>query len=41
MHLKQPGFTYNVCGPFTNKKARIQKFMQTVDTSYTYQNKLD
>ena len=20
MHLKQPGFTYNACGPFTKRK---------------------
>ena len=25
MHLKQPGFTYSVCGPFTKNKERIQK----------------
>ena len=30
MHLKQPGFTYNACGPFTKNKERIQKFMQTL-----------
>ena len=24
MHLKQPGFTYNACGPFTKNKERIQ-----------------
>ena len=23
MHLKQPGFTYSTCGPFTKKKERI------------------
>ena len=23
MHLKQPGFIYNVCGPFTKNKKRI------------------
>ena len=26
LHLKQPGFTYSVCGPFTNHCERIQKF---------------
>ena len=26
MHLRQRGFTYSVCGPFTNNKAGIQKF---------------
>ena len=29
MHLKKPGFTYSVCGPFTRNKERIEKFMQT------------
>ena len=23
MHLKQPGFTYSVCGPITRNKERI------------------
>ena len=31
MHLKQPRLTYSACGPFTNHKQRIQKFMQTGD----------
>ena len=26
MHLKQLGFTYSACGPFTKNKERIQKF---------------
>ena len=26
MHLRQPGFTYSACGPFTKNKERIQKF---------------
>ena len=25
MHLKQPGFTYSACGPFTKNKGRIQE----------------
>ena len=29
MHLKQPGFTYSACGPFTKNKERIEKVMQT------------
>ena len=41
MHLKQPGFTYSVCGPFTKNKGRIQKFKVTGDTDYIYKNKLD
>ena len=30
MHLRQPGFTYSACGPFTKNKERIQKFKETV-----------
>ena len=41
MHLKQPGFTYSVCGTFTRNEQRIQKFMQTGDTNYIYKNELD
>ena len=41
MHLRQPGCTYSVCGPFTKNKQRIQKFMQTGDTNYIYKNELD
>ena len=32
LHLKQPGFTYYACGPFTKNKQRIQEFIQTGDT---------
>ena len=24
MHLRQPGFTYSTCGPFTKNKERIK-----------------
>ena len=41
MHLRQPGFTYSACGPFTNNKERIQKFKETGDPRYIYQNELD
>ena len=41
MHLKEPGFTYSACGPFTKNKERIQKFKETGDTSYIYKNELD
>ena len=40
MHLRQPGFTYSTCGPFTKKKVRIQKFKETGDLRYIYQNEL-
>ena len=41
MHLKQPGFTYSVCRPFTINKERIKKFKETGDTSYIYKNEHD
>ena len=41
MHLKQTGFTYSACGPFTKNKERFQKFKETGDTSYIYKNELD
>ena len=41
MHLKQPGFTYSACGPFTKNKERIEKFMQTRNTDFIYKNELD
>ena len=41
MHLKQPGFTYSACSPFTKIKERIEKFMQTGNTNFVYKNELD
>ena len=41
MHLKQPGFIYSTCGPFTRNKERIQRFRETGDTKYIYRNELD
>ena len=41
MHLKQTGFTYSACGPFTRNKERIEKFMQTGNTDFIYRNELD
>ena len=40
MHLKQPGFTYSACGPFTQNKEKIEKFMQTGNTDFIYKNEL-
>ena len=37
MHLRQPGFTYSACGPFTKNK----EFKETGDSKYIYQNELD
>ena len=36
-----PEFTYSACGPFTRKKERIEKFMQTGNTDFIYRNELD
>ena len=41
MYLKQPGFTYSICAPFTRNKERIEKFMQTGNTDFIYRNELD
>ena len=41
MDSKQPGFTYIAIGPFTKNKKRIEKFMQTGNTDFTYKNELD
>ena len=41
MHLRQPGFTYSVCGPFAINKERIQKSKETGDSQYISQNELD
>ena len=41
MRLRQPGFTYSACGPFTKNKERIEKFMQSGNTDFIYKNELD
>ena len=41
MHLKQPGFTYSACGPFTKIKKRIEKIMRTGNIDFIYRNELD
>ena len=41
MHLRQPGFTYSACGPFTKNTERIQKFKETGYSWYIYQTELD
>ena len=41
IHLKQPGFTYSVFGPFTKNKESIEKFMQTRNTDFIYKNDHD
>ena len=41
MHLRQPRFVYNACGPFTRHKERIKESKRTGDTRYIYRNELD
>ena len=41
MHLRQPGFMYSACGPFTKNKVRTQKFEEAGNSRYIYQNELD
>ena len=41
IHLREPGFAYSACGPFTKIKERIKKFKVTGDSRYIYQNELD
>ena len=41
MHLRQRGFTYAACGPFTKNKERIQKFKETGHSRFIYQIELD
>ena len=40
MHLRQARSTYSACGPFSKNKERIQKFKETEDSGYIYQNEL-
>ena len=39
--LKQPGFAYSTCVPFTKNKERIQQFKETGDAKYISKNELD
>ena len=41
MSLRQPQFTYSVCGPFTKNKKWIQKQKGTENSRYIYQTELD
>ena len=40
VHVRQPGFTYSACGPFTKNKEIIRKFKETGDSRYIYQFEL-
>ena len=43
MHLKQLGFTYSACGPFTKNKKGIAEFSlcKLEITNFIYKNELD
>ena len=41
MNLRQPRFTFSACGTFTKNKERMQRFNETGDSRYIYENKLD
>ena len=41
MHLKDPGFTYSACDPFTKNEGRIEKFMATGNANFIYKNELN
>ena len=39
MHLKQPGFTYSACGPFTKTKKELKNLKkQEIQTIFTKMN---
>ena len=40
LHLKEPGFTYSPCGPFTKHRERIQKLRETGNLKHLYRNEL-
>ena len=40
MHLKQLGFTYSACGPFTKTKKEL-KNLRKQEISYIYKSELD
>ena len=41
LHLKQPGFTYNSCRPFTKHIEIIENSRETFTLSYIYKKELD
>ena len=40
LYLKQPGFTYSTCGPFTKHCERTQKVRETGNLKHFYRNEL-
>ena len=41
MDVRQPGFIYSACRPFTKNKERIRKFKEPGVLKYIYQKELD
>ena len=41
LQLKQPGFTYSACRPFTKHRERLQKYRETNNLKHLYGNELD
>ena len=41
MHLKQPGFTYAACGPFTRKKELKSLCRQAIQILFTETNLIE
>ena len=41
INLRQPGFTYKACGPFTKNKDETQRFEGTGNWRYIYRRELD
>ena len=41
MYLKQLGFNYSACAPFTKNKERHLKVKETGDTSYIHKNEFE
>ena len=40
MYLKQPGFIYSDCDPFTKKKQIIEKFVKAGNTNFIYRDNI-
>ena len=40
LHLKQPGFTYSACRPYTKHREGIQKFRETDSLKHLCRNEL-
>ena len=41
LHLRQPGFSYSACRPFTKHHERIRKFIETGNITHVYKSELD